>query len=60
YNFQGSALLSLAVLVGALCGFVALMMFVMKGKAHAGLPFLNGGAIAGYFIGALVLGIQLF
>lgn len=60
YGFETGALLSMSVLIGALCGFVALMVFVMKGKAHAGLPFLNGGAILGYFIGALALGIPFF
>jgi presenilin-like A22 family membrane protease len=32
---------------------------VMKGRAHAGLPLLNGGSIAGYVVGALVSGLTL-
>jgi presenilin-like A22 family membrane protease len=32
---------------------------VMKGKPHAGLPLLNGGAIGGYLLGALWVGIPL-
>jgi presenilin-like A22 family membrane protease len=31
----------------------------MRGRAHAGLPLLNGGAIAGYLLGALVAGVPL-
>jgi presenilin-like A22 family membrane protease len=32
---------------------------VMKGRPHAGLPLLNGGAIAGYLLGAIAAGIAL-
>jgi presenilin-like A22 family membrane protease len=32
---------------------------VLKGRAHAGLPLLNGGTIAGYVVGALAAGISL-
>ncbi len=55
HGAQSGALLAAAVLLGALAGFVALMFFVMKGKAQAGLPFLNGGAILGYVIGSLAI-----
>ena len=44
-------------LVGALVGFVALMRKVAEGEPHAGLPLLNGGAIAGFFVGAYVFGV---
>jgi len=44
-------------LVGALLGFVALMRKVAEGEPHAGLPLLNGGAIAGFFIGAYLVGV---
>jgi presenilin-like A22 family membrane protease len=44
-------------LVGALVGFVALMRKVAEGEPHAGLPLLNGGAIAGFFVGAYVVGV---
>jgi presenilin-like A22 family membrane protease len=46
-------------LVGTLAGLLVLMSMVMKGKPHAGLPLLNGGAIGGYLVGALWVGIPL-
>ncbi|RJX43639.1 hypothetical protein DM826_05145 [Halonotius aquaticus] len=46
-------------LVGTLAGLFVLMSMVMKGKPHAGLPLLNGGAIGGYLLGALWVGIPL-
>jgi presenilin-like A22 family membrane protease len=57
--------LPFSVVFGTLLGFFILMTFVRKGKPQAGLPFLCGGAIAGYFVssylqfGALVgIGFQ--
>jgi presenilin-like A22 family membrane protease len=50
---------ALTALVGTNLGLLALMYFVMKGEAHAGLPLLNGGAIAGYLVGAVAAGIPL-
>jgi presenilin-like A22 family membrane protease len=48
-------------LVGALMGYLALMTYVARGKAQAGLPLLNGGAILGFFIGGvLFLGGDIF
>ena len=47
--------LALSALIGTLIGFSILMIFVIKGKPQAGLPFLCGGAIAGYIIGSLIL-----
>jgi presenilin-like A22 family membrane protease len=48
-------------LVGGLCGYAALMYFVAQGKAQAGLPLLNGGAILGYIVaGLLFIGTSLF
>ena len=48
-------------LAGALLGYLALMTYVARGKAQAGLPLLNGGAILGYFIGGLLfLGGDIF
>ena len=57
--------LALSALIGTLIGFSMLMIFVIKGKPQAGLPFLCGGAIAGYVIGSLILyqkliGLTLF
>ncbi len=47
---------AVGALVGTFAGFLLLMSFVLKGKAHAGLPTLNGGAIAGFFIGFALSG----
>ncbi len=42
---------------GIALGFVALMYMVSKGKPHAGLPLLNGGAILGFFLGGYLVGL---
>ena len=42
---------------GAVIGYFLLMRKVAKGEPHAGLPLLNGGTIAGFFVGAYLLGI---
>ncbi|MFP4632471.1 MAG: presenilin family intramembrane aspartyl protease PSH [Halobacteriales archaeon] len=42
--------------VGGFLGFAFLMLLVSRGKPHAGLPLLNGGSIAGFFLGALAMG----
>ena len=48
-------------LIGGLVGYVALMGFVASGRPQAGLPLLNGGAILGYIISALItIGGALF
>ena len=44
----------LASMTGSLIGFGILMTFVLSGRPQAGLPLLNGGAILGYFVGALL------
>lgn len=46
-------------IVGTLAGLGILMWLVAKGRPHAGLPLLNGGAIGGYLIGGLVGGLTL-
>ena len=46
-------------MTGTLVGLLALMWMVMQGRAHAGLPLLNGGAIGGYLVGAVVTGVAL-
>lgn len=48
-------LIGLSVIAGTLVGFVGLMIFVLKGKPQAGLPFLCPGAILGYVISSLIL-----
>jgi presenilin-like A22 family membrane protease len=46
-------------MLGTLAGLVVLLWMVLKGRAHAGLPLLNGGSIAGYLVGALASGLSL-
>ncbi len=41
---------ALGTLVGSLVGYAVLMRRVAGGNPQAGLPFLNGGAIAGYLV----------
>ena len=54
-SYSLSALLTSALtLAGAFIGFAFLMRAVSTGRPQAGLPFLNGGAIAGYLIGHLL------
>ncbi|MCG1003097.1 MULTISPECIES: presenilin family intramembrane aspartyl protease PSH [Halobacterium] len=55
----GVELAALTAMVGTLVGLLVLMRMVFAGRAHAGLPLLNGGAIAGYLAGALAAGIPL-
>ena len=51
---------SLGAMAGTLLGLGALLGLVLRGRAHAGLPLLNGGAIAGYLLAALASGVPLF
>ncbi|MEF8888073.1 MAG: presenilin family intramembrane aspartyl protease PSH [Haloarculaceae archaeon] len=46
-------------MVGTFLGLVVLLRMVLAGRAHAGLPLLNGGAIGGYLVGALASGLSL-
>jgi presenilin-like A22 family membrane protease len=50
---------ALTAMIGTLAGLGVLLWFVAKGRAHAGLPLLNGGAIAGYLVGAFAAGVTL-
>jgi presenilin-like A22 family membrane protease len=50
---------ALAAMVGTLAGLVVLLWMVLQGRAHAGLPLLNGGTVLGYIAGALAAGIPL-
>ena len=50
---------ALGAMVGTIAGLLVLMYMVLQGRAHAGLPLLNGGAIGGYLLGALASGIPL-
>ncbi len=46
--------IALAVLLGSLVGYGVLMTLVLRGNPQAGLPLLNGGALAGYVIAYLL------
>ncbi|HEX59743.1 MAG TPA: hypothetical protein ENF26_06320 [Methanomicrobia archaeon] len=50
---------ALLTMLGTLTGYFALITLASKRKAHAGLPFLNSGAIVGFFIGCLMSGVPL-
>jgi presenilin-like A22 family membrane protease len=50
---------ALGAIAGTMAGLAVLLWLVLKGRAHAGLPLLNGGAIAGYLVGALAAGVTL-
>lgn len=42
---------ALCALIGTLAGYAVLSRIAGRGKPHAGLPFLNSGAIIGFVIG---------
>ena len=46
---------TLGALVGTLAGYAVLSTIAGRGKPHAGLPFLNSGAILGFVIGYMVM-----
>ncbi|MFC4541697.1 presenilin family intramembrane aspartyl protease PSH [Halosolutus amylolyticus] len=50
---------ALGAIVGTIAGLLVLMYMVLKGRPHAGLPLLNGGAIGGYLLGALASGVSI-
>ncbi|PSP99861.1 hypothetical protein BRC94_06405 [Halobacteriales archaeon QS_5_70_17] len=50
---------ALTAMLGTLAGLLVLVWLVMKGRAHAGLPLLNGGAIGGYLVGAAFSGVSV-
>jgi len=61
----GNLVVALGAMAGSLVGYAFLMRLVSQGNAQAGLPLLNGGAIAGYVLSyllvfhSLTLGISL-
>lgn len=65
FGLGGNLVAALGALAGSLIGYLFLIRLVNRGNAQAGLPFLNGGAIAGYAVAYLAvfhnpsLGIQL-
>ena len=55
YTFNHCLMQSVLVIIFGYIGLLSLMTLVeRKGGAHAGLPFLNTGAIAGYLLGSLL------
>jgi len=46
---------ALAAMVGSLVGYGVLMRLVLRGNAQAGLPFLNGGALAAYIVAYVLI-----
>jgi presenilin-like A22 family membrane protease len=46
---------ALGALIGTLVGYVGLSRFAGRGKPHAGLPFLNSGAILGFIVGLIIV-----
>ena len=54
-------IMAMATLFGSLIGYSVLMWYVGQGKAQAGLPLLNGGAILGYIVGGIMtIGLAMF
>ncbi|BBL69044.1 presenilin family intramembrane aspartyl protease PSH [Methanoculleus chikugoensis] len=51
---------TLGAMAGSLAGLAVLLYFVSKGNPQAGLPPLNGGAIAGFLVGAALAGSFLW
>jgi len=57
--FLHSAYPVIGAMLGTLVGCVVLFTVAMKGNVQAGLPFLNFGAIVGFFAGVLVSGMPI-
>lgn len=54
-GIPGNLLVAFGTMAGALAGFAILMRFVLRGNPQAGLPLLNGGAVAGYIASYLLV-----
>ncbi|QSG06095.1 presenilin family intramembrane aspartyl protease PSH [Halapricum desulfuricans] len=50
---------AVGAMIGTVIGLAVLLRMVLRGRAHAGLPLLNGGAIAGYLLVAVASGLSL-
>lgn len=55
FGVSGNLLVALGTIIGAVIGMIVLMRIVVKGNPQAGLPLLNGGAIAGFFISYILV-----
>lgn len=56
-GLSGFSIPAIATMIGSVAGMVVLLYFVSSGRPQAGLPPLNGGAIIGFLIGWLLIGI---
>ncbi|MEM2870664.1 MAG: presenilin family intramembrane aspartyl protease PSH [Thermoplasmata archaeon] len=54
-GLRSNLAVALGTLAGCIAGFLVLMRLVLKGDPQPGLPLLNGGAIAGYLLSALLV-----
>lgn len=54
-GFYAPHLVALGATLGAVCGLMVLMKYVLKGNPQAGLPLLNSGTIIGYALTYFVL-----
>jgi len=52
---NANLLVSIGSLIGAFCGFLALVFLAEKGKPQPGLPFLNSGTITGFIISYILI-----
>lgn len=59
-QYMGISYPTIGAMIGTFTGYAILMIFVMKGKPQAGLPFLNAGAILGYVTGVLISGVPFY
>jgi presenilin-like A22 family membrane protease len=60
-DHSDAILVAISTLFGGLVGYFALMTYVARGRAQAGLPLLNGGSILGYVVGGLIfIGSAIF
>ena len=55
WGVPGNLWAGIGALIGSLLGYAILMRIVLRGNAQAGLPFLNGGALAGYIVAYLLV-----
>jgi presenilin-like A22 family membrane protease len=58
-SFGGINLPSLGAMLGTYLGFLILMT-IARDRPQAGLPFLNSGAILGFFAGCIAAGVRPF
>ncbi|MDY6966526.1 MAG: presenilin family intramembrane aspartyl protease PSH [Halobacteriota archaeon] len=57
YTISFINVLALGTIIGTIAGYSILMFFVGKGKPHAGLPFLNSGAILGFLFASAIYSV---